>query len=149
MARRSASTWIGTSLIVMATRISRWWAVSAWLMASRTARIGLGCFGVFVGSRALVGDQRPVCGIERDLAVLPGASAELDAGFEQRELVGPGGEAALTAEVVELAEDRQQSVVGALLGKVVVVATAHVGRRATAAVHLEACGAKQQLAQVT
>ena len=58
---------------------------------------------VVAGRRQAVGDQLPAVGLERELAVLPGAAAQLDRGLVERELVGPGREAALAAEVVELA----------------------------------------------
>jgi hypothetical protein len=64
--------------------------------------------------------------------------------FEQGELVGPGGEAAGAAVVVQLGQNGHQRVVGALLGEVLAV-----GRRPRggAAVHLEVGGAQQQLVQ--
>lgn len=63
-------------------------------------------------------------GLERHLTALPGATAKPDRGLEQGEPVRPGGESALAAIAVELAEDRQQGVVGRLVGKIVEVAAA-------------------------
>ena len=104
--------------------------------------------GVLVGRRAPVGDRAPVFSLEWDLASLPGAAAELDRGFEQGELVRPGREPALAAEVVELGEDGQQRVVGALLGEVLAIAAPQVRQGAAAAAHLEASGLEQELPEV-
>ena len=46
-----------------------------------------------------VGEDRPGLVLERDLASLPGAAADLDPRLEQGELVGPGGEAAFAAKL--------------------------------------------------
>jgi len=74
--------------------------------------------------------------------------AHLHARLQQGELVGPGGEAAFAAEVVELAEQGDQGVVGALLGEVVVVAAAQVGQGGAAPRDLEAGGPEQQGVQL-
>src|SRR6185437_9710926 len=58
-------------------------------------------------------------GLERDLAALPGAPAHRHGRLQQRELVGPGREAALAAVVVELGQHGDQRVVGALYRDVV------------------------------
>jgi hypothetical protein len=105
--------------------------------------------GILVGCRAAIGDQPPALGLERDLAALPGAPANLDRRFEQGELVGPRGEAAVAAEVVELGDDGEQGVVGALLREVVEVSTPQVREGGAAASHLEPRGTDQQLAQLT
>jgi hypothetical protein len=91
----------------------------------------------------------PRPGFQWDLAGLPTASAELDSGFEQRELIRPRGETALAPKGIEFGEDGQQRVIGALLGEVVIVTSADVRRAVPPAVHLKAGRAKQQLAQVT
>ena len=97
--------------------------------------------------RAIVGDQGPGVGRERDFAPLPRAPADLRRGLEERELVGPGGELTVAAEVSELPQDRHQSVVGALVGEVVVVVVAQMRDRATAPVDLEPCGLQEQRMQ--
>src|SRR3954454_10215488 len=74
-----------------------------------------------VGRQAGVGDLRPALLVDLDLASAPRAAASLHARLEQRELVGPGREAAGAAEVVELGEHGHQRVVGRLHGEVVVV----------------------------
>src|SRR6185437_6608914 len=51
-----------------------------------------------------IGDHRPARGLELHLAALPYMPADLDRGLQQRELVGPGGEATVAAEVRELAQ---------------------------------------------
>ena len=103
---------------------------------------------VLVGRRPIFGDQRPGLGLERHFAPLPGAAADLDPGLEQGEFVRPGGEAAVAAEVVELAQDGDEGVVGALVREVVVVVAAQVRERRTAAVDLEACRLQKQGVQV-
>ena len=59
---------------------------------------------VLVRRVLLARETRPAFGLQGDLAALPGAPAQLHGGFEQRELVGPGREAAGAAEVVEAPE---------------------------------------------
>src|SRR5262249_5024943 len=49
----------------------------------------------------------------------PGVAGDLARDLEHHELVGPGGEAAEPAELVELREDFHQRVVGSLLGEIV------------------------------
>ena len=56
--------------------------------------------------------------VERQLAIAPGAPARLGRRLVERELVGPRREAALAAVGVELAQDREQRVVGALRDQV-------------------------------
>ena len=58
--------------------------------------------------------------------VLPRPSSSLYACLEQRELVGPRGEAAHPAELIQLAEYRHQRVVGRLVGEVVELCGADV-----------------------
>ena len=60
----------------------------------------LALLGLLVGLEAGAREQAPVLRLERHLAALPGAPAELDRRLEQGELVGPGREAARAAEVV-------------------------------------------------
>src|SRR5215210_5141655 len=55
-------------------------------------------------------EQVPGIRLERHLAALPGALAKLGCRLEQRELVGPGREAAVAAKVVEAGENADQSV---------------------------------------
>ena len=116
---RSASTSIGTSLRAIAT--STLPLVRGELLLDRQSQRSeqLGRLGVLAGSRRAVGDQLPAVAVDRDLAVLPEPPACPDAGLEQGELVGPGGEAAGAAEVVELREHGHERVVGALVGQVV------------------------------
>jgi hypothetical protein len=59
------------------------------------------------------------------------------AAFEQRELIRPGREAAVTAEVGELRQDCDESVVRALVREVIVVPTTKMWRPCDAAVQLE------------
>src|SRR5919198_5848811 len=85
----------------------------------------------------MVGYQGPALGLEWDFAPLPGAAADLDRRLEHRELVGPRGEAAIAAEVAELAQDGDERVIGALVGEVVVIVAAQMRKRRAAAVDLE------------
>ena len=68
----------------------------------------------------------------------------MDSGLEEGELVCPGREAAVASEVVELAQDGDEGVVGALLREVVVVVAAQVRERRAAAVDLIACRLQEQ-----
>jgi len=68
----------------------------------------------------------------------------LDAGFEQRELVRPGREAAGAAEVVELAENGDEAVIGRLSGQVLVVLRLKVIQLTAATRQLEACRSQQE-----
>ena len=101
---------------VMATSTSRSWADSSVSIASPRAP-----------------NSSPVsascCGFEAR-----SAAADLDGRLEQRELVGPGGEAAVAAEAVELGEHGDEGVVGGLVGEVVEVASAHLGEAGAATV---------------
>src|SRR5215218_1702245 len=82
----------------------------------------LGLFAVLDGA-ARAGERLPTRGVERDLAALPRATAERDGGFEQRELVRPGREAAQSAVRVETAEHRHEGVVRRLQRDVVELLT--------------------------
>ena len=107
----------------------------------------LASLGLALGARAGIRHHRPDVGVEHHLAVLPGPAAQAHPGFEQRELVGPGGEAARAAEVVELPQDGHECVIGCLQGQVVELLAAHVGERGTPARDLVAGGAQQQPVQ--
>ena len=146
--RRSARTSIGTPLRVTATSTSRWRGLRLRSISSRSAANSSRVLGPALGRGAAVGECRPGLLGDRDLAALPGPAADLDARLQQGELVGPGGEAAFAAEVVELAQHRHQRVVGALLGEVLVVVAAQVGQRGAAAVDLEAGRLEQQGVQL-
>jgi hypothetical protein len=67
---------------------------------------------------------------------------------QDRELVRPGREPALAAEVVELAEHRDAGVVGALERQIVEVVGAQRGELPAAAVQLEAGAADEQRMQL-
>ena len=99
------------------------------------------------GLSAGVGHQRPGLGFEHHLAFLPGAATQPHTRLEQRELVGPGGEAARAAIVVELRQHRDQRVVGGLEGEVVELLAAYVRKRGAPARDLEASRAQEQLVQ--
>ena len=72
------------------------------------------CSSLGVGLEPGAREQAPGLRLERHLASLPGALAQLHRRLEQRELVDPGREAAGAAEVVEAREHAHQRVVGGL-----------------------------------
>lgn len=57
---------------------------------------------ILLRRRILIGDQRLGFRLERHFASLPGTAADVHSCFEQRELVCPGREAAVTSEVADL-----------------------------------------------
>jgi hypothetical protein len=63
--------------------------------------------------------------------------------FEQGELVRPRREAAVAAKRLELTQNGDESVVGALLGDVVVVVSSQVGHARAPAVDFEPRGAEE------
>ena len=69
------------------------------------------------GSPAL--DPVPALGVETRALVLPRPLSSFYACLEQRELVGPRGEATHSTELLQLVEERYQRVVGRLVGEVV------------------------------
>ena len=117
VASRSASTSIGTSLRVTATSTWRWCGGQRVRDGVAHRADQLGRLRVLAGRGAAVGEARPALVLERDLAPLPRAPANLHPRLEQRELVGPRGEAALAAVGVELAHDRHQRVVRGLAAR--------------------------------
>src|SRR4051812_31863697 len=100
-----------------------------------------------VHARALVDERRPALPRENDLAFLPGAPAQPDAGFEQRELIGPRSEAARAAVVVELRQHGHQRVVRCLHRDVLELLAAYVRERRPPPRELEARGPEQQRVQ--
>ena len=82
-----------------------------------------------------IAHQRPNLRLEHHLPFLPCPPAKAHAGLEQGELVGPGGEAARAAVVVELGEHRHEGVIRGLDGDVVELLAAYASsaarRRAT------------------
>jgi hypothetical protein len=101
-----------------------------------------------LGRRRAVVEEGPALGLERNLAPLPRATSQLRRRLEQSELVGPGREAALAAEVVEFPEHRHQRVVGALERDVVEVAAPEVWERRPAPSDLEPRRPQQQLVEL-
>src|SRR4051812_46540898 len=77
------------------------------------------------------------------LTALPRTAPEPHADLEQCELVRPGREAAVATESVELVQDRDQSVIGALIGEII-----GVREGCAAPVDLETGGTQQQLVQL-
>ena len=71
----------------------------------------LALLGLRVRFQAGAREQVPALGLERDLAALPRALAQLHGSLEQRELVDPGRETTGTAKVVEAPKDAHQRVV--------------------------------------
>ena len=88
--------------------------------------------------------ERPGLRLQGDLAPLPRPPAQLHGRLQEGELVGPGREAAVAAEVVEPPEHAHQRVVGGLHGDVGELVAAQVRERGAAAGHLEAGRAQQQ-----
>ena len=99
-------------------------------VAQRTQQLALG--ELLVRRQRARGDRRPAAGLERQLARLPRPAAHVHRRLVERELVGPRREAALAAEAVELAQHRNERVVGRLTREVVVIAAAQMGERRTA-----------------
>ena len=82
----------------------------------------------------------------RDCPSPPGVPAQLYGDLEDDELVGPGGEAAGTAKVVELARHCHQGVAGSLLADVVELDSGH-RNQTPPLLALAACGPQQQVVQ--
>ena len=71
------------------------------------------------------------------LAAAPQSSADLGRRLALREATRPRREQAVTAEVIELGQDRDHGVIGGLDGKVVEITTRRVGERRRSAPDLE------------
>src|SRR5829696_10377994 len=80
-------------------------------------------------------------------STLPRATAERDGGFEQRELVGPGREAAQAAVLVQTAEHRDERVVRRLERDVLEFLAVKRRKALSAAPHLVAGGAQEERMQ--
>ena len=104
----------------------------------------LGLLCALLGFEAGAREERPALGLERYLAPLPRALAQLHCSLEQGELVDPRREPAFALEVVEPSEDAHQRVVGRLEREVVQLVTPDVGESRTTSRHLEARGSEQQ-----
>src|SRR5438132_1717616 len=96
-----------------------------------------GALGIVLGAGPRVGEALPMLRLERHLAVSPGAPAHLHRCLEQRELVRPGAEAALAAEVVEATQHRDGGVAGSVLGELVELDRGELGESAGPPEHLE------------
>jgi hypothetical protein len=108
----------------------------------------LGGLRVGGGRGAAVGQSRPAVCLEGHLTSLPCATADLHGCLEQRELVGPCGEAAVSSKRVQLAHDRHERVIGCLHRKVIEVARAvAVAQRTPPARDLEMRRAQEQPVQ--
>ena len=75
-------------------------------------------------------------------------AADRDARRVDRELVGPGREAAAALEAIEPRHDRQQRIVGGLLRDVLQVGIAREAERGRAAPNLESARPQQQAVQL-
>lgn len=84
---------------------------------------------------------------ERDLVVVPRAAPELDGGLQQRKLVCPGREAALSAETVETRQHGDDRVGGGLMRDVVEVFAANMRLYTAPASDLEARRAQKEYVQ--
>ena len=96
-------------------------------------------------ARPCLGDVRPVLRSERQLAPLPRSATHLDRRLEQRELVGPRREAALTLELVELPQQRDERIIRALHGDVLELPRVQMLRHRAATPDLEARSAQEEL----
>lgn len=103
--------------------------------------------GVIDGTDPQASRQRvPVSGVEHRGRTLPEVPTELTGYLPDRELVCPGSEPAIPAELGELGRDGEQGIVGRLVGQVVQFrAGDQVPRRATA--QLSMCDTQQQTVQ--
>src|SRR5919206_3724841 len=95
------------------------------------------------------GEDAPALGLERNLAPLPGAPAQLHRRLEQRKLVDPGREAAGAAEVVEAREHAHERVVRGLERDLVELVAAQVRQRLPTARDLVPGGAQQERVQAS
>jgi len=83
-------------------------------------------------------ERAPGVVLERDLPALPGSFAQFDRCLEQGELVDPGREAAIAAEIVETLEHAYERIVGRLVGDVFEVVAAQMRKRRAPTGDLEA-----------
>lgn len=74
----------------------------------------------------VIGEALPGIRLKHDLTPLPGPAPKLYAGLEQRELVRPGCEAALAAEVVELGKHCHQGIISGLHCEIVEFLGSHM-----------------------
>ena len=99
------------------------------------------------GERRSCSQERPRLGLERHLAALPRAPAQLHGRLEQRELVDPGGEPAGAAEIVEPRSTLISASSAASSAMSSSSSPRTCGERRPAPADLEARGAQQQVAQ--
>ena len=71
------------------------------------------------------------------LAAAPQSPADLGRRLALHEAPRPGGETAVTAEAIELGQDRDHCVIGSLDGKIVEIAAGRVGERRRSSTDLE------------
>ena len=93
------------------------------------------------------GHDSALTGISRPCP-LPSPLSHLGRGFVERELVRPGREATIATEVAQLAQDRDERVVGALVSEIVIVAAAQMRSARASAVYLKARRSQQQRVQL-
>src|SRR5262249_6528807 len=107
----------------------------------------LALLSVVIRSLSAAGKDAPRLRLERHFPALPGPLAELDCCLEQRELVGPGREAAGAAKVVQPSKDGEQSVVRRLGCDLVQLLAAQVRQARSPSGDLEARCPQQQRMQ--
>src|SRR5215469_18714487 len=73
----------------------------------------------------------PALGIKPDAGVTPKVPPDLGRHLEHYELIRPGGEPALTAELAELTGNRNQRISRGLIGQVIELGAAELQPRAT------------------
>ncbi len=101
----------------------------------------LGRLGICVRCSAAVGELCPSVVLERDFAFVPCAPADFHGGLEQRELVRPRAELAVSSKGVELSHDRHERVRCRLGREVLELARLAAGEVPPASFYLEARGA--------
>jgi hypothetical protein len=107
----------------------------------------LALFGRGVGLEASTREEAPAFGLERHLAPLPGTFPQLHGRLQEGELVGPGGEAAGAAEVVEAPKDAHERVVGGFRCDVFELVGAQMRERRPEPGDFKAGGAQEQRVQ--
>ena len=114
----------GTPLSTIAMKTRRWCSVSSASTAARTAAMTVPPLRYFLGLEPEpVGQTLPVLLGQGEVAGAPEVTTELRRDLEHHELVRPGGETTLTAELPELRHDSDEGVGRGLVCEIVDLGT--------------------------